>query len=279
MTDLSSVVAVVTGATRGVGRGIADELGSAGATVYVTGRSVPGDATEGLPGTVQDAAAAVSDRGGTGIPVQCDHTDDAAVEGLFDRIESDEGRLDLLVNNVWGGYENYDDSFGDPFWEQPLDRWDGMFDAGVRAQFTASRLAAPAMIRQGSGLVVGISAGDGDRYRGSVPYDVAKAAVDRMGRAMAHELRPHGVASLVVYPGFTRTERVLQAFEAAGEDPPANTHSPAYVGRAVRALATDPDVMEKSGGVYKTGALAREYDFTDTDGTQPPPFELDTPRL
>jgi NAD(P)-dependent dehydrogenase (short-subunit alcohol dehydrogenase family) len=168
-----------------------------------------------------------------------------------------------------------------------------MFDAGVRAYFTASRLAVPAMLARGSGLVVTVSAGDGERYRGSglvvtvsagdgeryrgsVPYDVAKAAAERLGRAMAHELRAGGVASVVVQPGFTRTERVVAAFEAAGEPVPETTHSPEFVGRVVAALAADPDVLARSGTVAKVAALAREYDVVDVDDGRPEPFELDT---
>jgi NAD(P)-dependent dehydrogenase (short-subunit alcohol dehydrogenase family) len=276
MVDLSGTVALVTGASRGVGRGIAVELGAAGATVYVTGRSVAGDRTEALPGSVDETAAAVDAAGGTGVPVACDHTDDADVAALFARIERDHGALDLLVNNVWGGYADHDETFTDPFWEQPVARWDAMFDAGVRAYFTASRLAVPAMLARGSGLVVTVSAGDGERYRGSVPYDVAKAAAERLGRAMAHELRAGGVASVVVQPGFTRTERVVAAFEAAGEPVPETTHSPEFVGRVVAALAADPDVLARSGTVAKVAALAREYDVVDVDDGRPEPFELDT---
>ena len=199
------------GASRGVGRGIAVELGDAGATVYVTGRSVS-DGTEGLPGTVTETAELVTERGGEGIAVRCDHTVDADVEALFERIEREQGSLDPLVNNVWGGYEEYDETFDDPFWAQPLDRWDAMFDAGVRARFTASRLAAPLLFESDRGLVVATSSGDGAKYRGSVPTDVAKTAVDRLGKATAHELREHGVAAVVVSPGFTDTD---------GSQPPA----------------------------------------------------------
>lgn len=279
MTRLSETVVVVTGASRGVGRGIAVELGRAGATVYVTGRSVVGDTTDGLPGTITETAAVVSERGGTGIAVECDHTVDADVERLFERVADEQGGLDVLVNNAWGGYEDYDETFDAPFWAQPLDRWDGMFEAGVRAQFTASRLAAPLMIERGSGLIVGISSGDGEKYRGNVLYDTAKTAIDRMGKGMAHELRDHGVASVIVYPGFVRTERVVQAFVEAGEPVPSATHSPEFVGRAVVALAADPDVMAKSGGIFTTAELGVEYGFTDTDGTRPVPFELDTEPL
>lgn len=276
MTDLAGTVTLVTGASRGVGRGVAVELGNAGATVYVTGRSVAGDRTEGLPGTVDATAEAVTERGGHGVAVACDHTVDADVTALFERIDAEQGRLDLLVNNVWGGYEGHDETFDDPFWTQPIDRWSGMFDAGVRAHYTATRLAAPGMVDRGDGLVVFVSAGDGERYRGSVMYDVAKAAVDRMGKAVAHELRPHGVASVVLHPGFVSTERVERAFADTDEDVPDVTHSPEFVGRAVVALAGDDDVLERSGGVYKTADLGVEYGFTDVDGSQPEPFRLET---
>jgi NAD(P)-dependent dehydrogenase (short-subunit alcohol dehydrogenase family) len=282
MSRLSDTTALVTGASRGIGRGIALALGDAGATVYVTGRSAAADRTDDLPGTVDDTAAAVTDRGGRGIAVQCDHTDDEAVAALFDRIDRDfasdraadePGGLDLLVNNVWGGYEGYGAGFDEPFWEQSVERWDRMFDAGVRAHFTASRLAVPRMLAAGGGLVVTVSAGHGDRYRGNVPYDVSKTATERLTRAMAHELRDAPVAAVAVQPGFTRTERVR---DAVGDDADtlAETESPLYTGRAVVALAADSAVGERSGGVHRVGDLAREYGFTDVDGGQPSPFDL-----
>ena len=274
--DLSETVALVTGASRGVGRGIAHELGVGGATVYVTGRSTSDDRTDGLPGTVDGTADLVSEAGGEGVAVVCDHTDDAAVEALFERIEGERGRLDLLVNGVWGGYEGYDDTFDAPFWEQPRERFDAMFDAGVRAAYVASQLAAPLLFESDRALLVNVSAGDGEHYRGQVAYDTAKAAVDRMAKGMAHELRAHAVAVLVVYPGFTRTERVMEAMD--GEEP-EGVESPRYVSRAVAALAGDESVLEKSGGIYRTGGLAREYGFTDVDGSQPAPFDLETPVL
>ena len=271
MTELRGKVALVTGASRGVGRGIAQELGAAGATVYVTGRSTSDDETiEQLGGNVNSTAALVSDSGGTGIAVRCDHTIDSEVEGLFERIRNEQGRLDILVNNVWGGYEQYgDEDFSTPFWEQPMARWPLMFDAGVRAHYVASCLAVPLMLSKTNGLIINISAGDEGKYRGWVMYDVAKEAVDRMAFALSQELREHGVAALALHPGLTRTERVERF---ASPEELATSESPRYAGRAVVALATDPDVMRRSGGAYKTGQLAREYGFTDVDGTQPPPF-------
>ena len=271
MTELRGRIALVTGASRGVGRGIAQELGAAGATVYVTGRSTTDDETiEQLGGNVNSTAALVSESGGTGIAVRCDHTIDSEVEGLFERIRNEQGRLDILVNNVWGGYERFgDEDFGAPFWEQPMSRWSLMFDAGVRAHYVASCLAVPLMLSKTNGLIINISAGDEGKYRGWVMYDTAKEAVDRMAFALSQELREHGVAALALHPGLTRTERVERF---ASPEELATSESPRYAGRAVVALATDPDVMRRSGGAYKTGQLAREYDFTDVDGTQPPPF-------
>ena len=273
MTNLQGKVALVTGASRGVGRGIAHELGVAGATVYVTGRSATDDATtENLGGTVNGTSALVTQSGGIGIPVLCDHTRDDAVLALFERIRREQGQLDILVNNVWGGYEDFDAAnFVAPFWEQPMWRWELMFDAGVRAHYTASRLAASLMIPRKQGLIVNISSGDEGKYRGQVMYDVAKAAVDRMAFAMALELRQHSIAALAIYPGLTRTERVKR-FASAKEL--TNSESPRYAGRAVVALATDSALMERNGGAYKTGELAQDYGFTDIDGTQPPPFSF-----
>ena len=278
---LRGKIAVVTGASRGAGRGIACVLGEEGATVYVTGRSVRGGATtENQPETIDETAEMVVQRGGLGIAVQCDHTVDADVEALFGRVTAEQGRLDILVNNVWGGYEDYDgETFDAPFWEQPPWRWDKMFTGGVRAHFTASRLAAPLLIAAGRGLIVNTTFWDRDNYLGSLPYDLAKTAINRMAYGMALALRAHNVASVALSPGWMRTEAVLrhtntdEAFWRANPDL-ARTESPFYIGRAVAALAADPDVIAKSSQTLTVGALAREYGFTDVDGRQPPPFHI-----
>ena len=280
---LNDVVALVTGASRGAGRAIALELGAAGATVYVTGRSVAGvPTTDDVPGRIEDCAREVTDRGGRGIAVRCDHTVDAEVEALFGSIREDYGRLDLLVNNVWGGYENSDcrPLALVPFWEQSLHQWDGMFTAGVRAHLTASRLAVPLMLPQRRGLIVSTTANLAPLpYLRNLFYDLAKHAVARMAWALAQELREHGIASLAVAPGFMRTERVMEAFRRAGvpdavDGPGGPNESPAYLGRAIVALASDHAVIEKSGELLEVGTLAREYGFTDVNGTQPPPFRI-----
>jgi NAD(P)-dependent dehydrogenase (short-subunit alcohol dehydrogenase family) len=283
MPQLNNVVALVTGASRGAGRGIALELGAAGATVYVTGRSSrSGPTTDNVPGTIEEAALEVTNGGGRGIAVRCDHTIDADVDSLFDRIRGDHGRLDVLVNNVWGGYENSECRPLPlvPFWEQSLQQWDRMFTAGVRAHITAGRLAAPLMLRQRRGLIVSTTANLASLpYMPNLFYDLAKHAIARLVWAIAQELRDHGIAAVAVAPGFMRTERVVEAFRRAGavdalNGPGGPSETTAYIGRAIVALASDARAIEKSGQLVEVGTLAREYGFTDVDGTQPAPFRI-----
>jgi NAD(P)-dependent dehydrogenase (short-subunit alcohol dehydrogenase family) len=262
---LADTVAVVTGASRGVGKGIALALGEAGATVYVTGRT-----------TVEETAEEVTARGGRGIAARTDHTDDDEVEALFARVQAESGRLDLVVANAWGGYEGHDHrTFGAPFWEQPLSRWDAMFTAGLRGQLTTARFAAPPLIERGAGALVFTGGWDDLRfYLGNLPYDVSKAGTVRLVEGVAHELRPHGVAAVGVYPGFTRTEAVVSAFAAEGMEPPEGAHSPEYVGRAVAHLLADDELMELSGTGAQAATYARRYGFTDVDGRTIEPFAL-----
>src|SRR5215831_6267722 len=276
MSVLRGKVVVVTGGSRGVGKGIALALGEAGATVYVAGRSDASGTTEGLPGTIGDTAAEVTRRGGQGVAVRCDHTADAEVEALFARVKQEQGRLDLLVNNVWGGYEHYDRSrFVAPFWEQPLRHWSGMFESGVRAHLVATRLAVPLMLPHRRGLIIHTTAWDRDKYLGNLFYDLAKAAVNRLALGMARELERHQVAVVALAPGFVGTERVRAAFAAAERAPP-DLESPAYIGRAMVALAADANILARSGRVLTVGQLATEYGFTDVDGRQWPPFQIET---
>jgi NAD(P)-dependent dehydrogenase (short-subunit alcohol dehydrogenase family) len=274
--DLRGKVAVVTGASRGVGRGIALALGAAGATVYVTGRSTrDGARTEGLPGTVDDTAEEVTGRGGKGIAVRCDHGAAADNEALAARVQADHGKLDLLVNNAWGGYERSSEvRFDAPFWDQPMWRYE-LFETSLRAQYDVTRRLVPLMLPQRSGLIVGISFSDGDIYLGQAGYDVFKSASDRLCRGFAADLRKKGVAALSLHPGFVRTERVEAAWEAMGDGPASVVHSPEYVGRAIAALLADPEVVERTGKVLSTGDLAVEYGFADVDGRQPPAFRLE----
>lgn len=261
MQSLNEKVALVTGASRGVGKGIALELIEAGAATYITGRSV-------------EDMRYVSDKG---IAIECDHRSDEQVESAFRRISDEQGRLDILVNNVWGGYEHMVEegefTWPRPFWQQPLWRWDAMFAAGVRATYVASAYAARAMVSGRSGLIVNISFWAAQRYLSNVAYGVSKAATDKMTTDMAHELRDHNVAVVSLYPGLVRTEKVM---EAAAFLDMSNSESPQFIGRAVAALASDPDIMEKSGQVLVAAALAEEYGFTDIDGRQPRPLTLDS---
>jgi NAD(P)-dependent dehydrogenase (short-subunit alcohol dehydrogenase family) len=281
MQQLKGQIAVVTGASRGVGRGIAQVLGEAGATVYVTGRSIPGATSFDKAETVQQTAQMVTDRGGQGIAVQVDHTVDEQVIAFFERVEREQGRLDILVNNVWGGYENYDDAaFMGNFWEQPIWRLDKMYHAGIRAHYTATRCAAPLMMAQKRGLIINTTFWDQDKYLGNLLYDIAKMAINRMMYGVALELRDYNIAALALSPGFTRTEAILAAFNVTEDtwhtvDDMQRTESPQYIGRAVAALAADPDVMLKSGKVLAVGDLAEEYDFTDIDGRRIPAFHID----
>lgn len=272
---LEERVAVVTGASRGVGKGIALALGDAGATVYVTGRTErPGQAVGGLGGTIHDTARLVTERGGVGIAVRCDHRDDEQTRALFACVAGEQGgRLDLLVNNVWGGYEHFYDGTEfwkeEHFWDAPLSRWDAMFGAGVRAHYAASALAIPLMLPRRRGLIVNVSFHEAQNDRAALPYGLAKAADDRMALLMANAVREFGIAVVALYPGLVRTESVL----AAGDHfDLSNAESPEFTGRAVAHLAADPSVMERSGRVLVAAMLAQEYGFTDVDGEQPRPI-------
>ena len=280
MQSLEGKVAIVTGASRGAGRGIALVLGEVGATVYVTGRSVrEASSRPELPGTtIEDTAEMVTSRGGVGIPVRCDHTVDEEVESLFARVEAEQGRLDILVNNVWGGYEKYmDEGFVSPFWEQPQWRWDAMFMAGVRAHYSASRLAARLMIPQKRGLIINTTFYDRGKYFQPLSYFLAKNTINQMAYGMGLELREHHIAAIALSPGWMRTEAVLAVIAADGEPSPEEyeqTESVEYIGRAVVALASDPNVIIRTGQTWTVGDLAHEYGFTDIDGRQIPPFHL-----
>jgi NAD(P)-dependent dehydrogenase (short-subunit alcohol dehydrogenase family) len=263
---LEGRVAIVTGASRGIGRGCAVGLGSRGATVYCTARRTSA-ADPPEPGTVEAVAAEVDAVGGRGVPVACDHRDDAAVEALFERVEKHEGRLDVLVNNAF--IIPAELTSGRPFWEVPLSNWDDMIDVGTRSAYAASRLAAPIMIRQGEGLIANISSSGAAEYAWHVAYGVGKAALDRFTADAAHELRRHGVTVVSFWPGLVLTERNdanrgrVQGLDWSGAE------SLYFTGRAVAALSADPRRHERTGEVLVSRALADEYGFTDVDGTLP----------
>ncbi|MFD7398161.1 SDR family oxidoreductase [Streptomyces virginiae] len=276
--QLAGKVALVAGGTRGGGRGIAVELGAAGATVYVTGRS-SGTRRSDLdrPETIEETAETITAAGGRGIPVRTDHSDPEQVQALVARIATEQdGRLDILVNSVWGGDALTD--WEHPLWEQDLDQGLRLMRRAVETHVITSRYALPLMVARGSGLVVEVTDGNTARYRGSFFYDMAKSAVIRLAVAQAAELRPHGVAAVSLTPGFLRSEAMLEHFgvteatwrDGAASDPNfAHSETPAYLGRAVVALAADPDVIARTGRALATWDLYKEYGFTDADGSRP----------
>ncbi|MDQ1703555.1 MAG: hypothetical protein QOF57_2807 [Frankiaceae bacterium] len=273
---IEGTVALVTGASRGVGKGIVLGLCEAGATVYFTGRSRRGGDGAAGPGTLEDTAEEAAAFPGTAIPVPCDHRDDDQTRAVIDRIRAESGRLDLLVNNVWGGYEYL--ARGDyhlagvPSWERPPAMWDDSFDAGPRAHYVTSALAAPLLIETGAGLVVNVSFSAGDTFAGDTIYSLAKLASTRMAAHLAEELRPHGVAAVALYPGLVRTESVLAAGDFFDL---SNSESPQFVGRAVAALAADRDIMARTGETLIAAEVAVEHGFTDIDGKQPRSLRAD----
>lgn len=271
MKQLEGQVAVVTGASRGIGKGIALALAEHGVTVYVTGRTVSDDGHE-LPGTVGETAAEVSRRGGRGIAVAVDHGDDDQVAALFEQVGREQGRLDLLVNNAFALPDTLTEP--EPFWEKPLSYWQ-MVDVGVRSNYVAAFHAAKLMVPQGSGLIVATSGYTGVSYTYGVVFGMCKAAVDRMARDMAVELKPHGIASLSLWMGLTfteRAERVLADNPAMKEqtvtDPTIGT-SVEFPGRVIAALLADENIITRSGGTFITAELGQEYGVTDVNGNQP----------
>jgi NAD(P)-dependent dehydrogenase (short-subunit alcohol dehydrogenase family) len=275
---LSGHVALVAGATRGAGRGIAVELGAAGATVYVTGRTTRAQRSPmNRPETIEETAELVDAAGGRGIAVQVDHSDPAQVAGLVERIEDEQdGRLDVLVNDIWGGDPLTD--WSAPFWKHSLDDGLKLLRQAVETHIVTSHHAAPLMVRRNRGLVVEMTDGVSEDYRGSLFYDLAKATVIRLARAQAADLRSHGVTAVALTPGFLRSEAVLDHFgvtaetwrDAIAKDRHfAASETPHFVGRAVAALAADPDVSRWSGQALSSWQLSHEYGFDDVDGSRP----------
>lgn len=268
MGALSNRVVVVTGASRGIGKGIALALADEGATVYVTGRTVV-EGTSALPGSVGATAAEVSRRGGTGIAVQVDHAQDDQVAALFEQVRREQGRLDVLVNNAFALPDDLTSSA--PFWDKPITNWQ-MVDVGVRSNFVAARHAARLMVPRRSGLIVAISGYTGVAYTYGVVFGTCKSAVDRMARDMAVELKPHDVTSVSLWQGLTLTERAQRNLAA---NPALRSHvatnpgaacTPLFPGRVIAALAADGDAIRRSGGTFITAELAAEYGVTDVDG-------------
>lgn len=297
MPTRNGKVAIVAGASRGAGRGIALALGDAGATVYVVGRTTRGGTkpADGAPGTIEETAEAVTRRGGVGIPIRADCTAESDVAALFDRVRSEQGRLDVLANAVWGAadagssVEEMMAAWGKPFWQLPPGQWQNMMSAGPYAYFLTGWHAANLMTAQGLGLIVGVTDGvipganadgimpgaDPDTYVGQLIWDLAHQCINRLLRGMAREVKSHGVAVVTLMPGFMRTERVLAAMKTEELKKTfgfEKSESTEYLGRAVAALAADGDVLKKTGKIHFVGDLAREYGFTDVDGRSPPAF-------
>ncbi|RZS37712.1 NAD(P)-dependent dehydrogenase (short-subunit alcohol dehydrogenase family) [Herbihabitans rhizosphaerae] len=283
---LQGKVAVVTGATRGCGRGIAVELGALGATVFVTGRSTREQASAiGRPETIEETAELVDQAGGRGIPVRCDFTDVSDVDGLRKRIESEvDGRLDILVDDVWGGDRFVDWTSPDPTWWTTLDDALAMVHNGIDSHLIALHRLLPLLTARPGGLVIEVTDGDNDDYVGTgIPYFVVKSTIRALGRALGVELAKHGCVGLTVTPGFLRSEAMLEHFNVTEEtwrDAPkvapsehaqdyVLSETPRYVGRGIAALATDPDVKRFAGRTLASWTLMREYGFTDVDGSQP----------
>ncbi len=275
---LEGMIAIVAGATRGGGRGIAAMLGAAGATVYCTGRSVRGHLASGInrPETIEETAEMVTAYGGHGIAVQTDHTVPEQVQALFDRIRSERGRLDLLVNDIWGG--DALTAWGKPFWEHPLDDALLMIQRGLTTHLITAHHAAPLLIENRKGLIVEITDGDTYNYRGTLYYDMVKTGLIRLAFGMSRDLHAHNIAVVAVTPGYLRSEAMLDHWgvteqnwqEGAESDPHfIASETPYFVGRAVAALAGDPMVMKKSGRVFSSWGLSDEYGFTDIDGRSP----------
>jgi NAD(P)-dependent dehydrogenase (short-subunit alcohol dehydrogenase family) len=279
---LTGKVALVAGGTRGAGRGTAVALGEAGATVYCTGRSTVERRSEyNRPETIEETAALVTDADGTGIAVATDHLEPAQVEALVQRIDAESGRLDVLVNDIWGGEKLFE--WDTPVWEHDLENGLRMLRLAIDTHLITSHFALPLLIRKPGGLVVEMTDGtqeyNAEHYRNSVFYDLAKTAVIRLAFAQSVELAPHGCTAVALTPGWLRSEMMLDNYgvtednwrDGAAINPhfAAISESPLYVGRAVAALAADPDLQRRNGGSFSSGGLAREYGFTDVDGSQP----------
>jgi dehydrogenase/reductase SDR family member 1 len=270
---LAGKIAVVTGASRGLGKGVALGLGEAGATVYVTGRTMVPQAGA-VPGSIPETATEVTERGGHGIAVRCDHRIDSEVEALFRRVEQEQGRLDILVNNVYPvpalpahipRSHSGRTPVNTPFWEIPISYFDELLAGSLRAHYVASWFAAPLMKNQGHGLIVNISSSGAVCYSMNAPHGVEKAAFHRLTQDTAHELELYKVAVVELFAPFTKTESSLTMAAKFGTDY-SGAYSPLFTGRAVAALAADPHILERTGTAVVATELAEQYGFVDSDG-------------
>jgi len=273
MINLKGKIAVVTGASRGVGRGIALGLAEAGATVYVTGRTENGDSMpDFLKNTsIYQTVRQINEMGGVGIAYKCDHSRDGETEALFNEVVNKNGKVDILVNNAWGGGIHSMQSyfFNTPFWEQPVSIWDDHYVVGVRSNYVASRLAAKIMANQKEGIIINISFFGGKRYFNNVAYGVSKATVDRMSKDMAIELKDYNVRVFSLYPGQVSTEGMLEYAKYSEDLDISGMESPQFIGRCVAALANDRNIIKESGKILIAAEVAEKYGIKDIDGKQP----------
>ncbi|MGB5634196.1 MAG: SDR family NAD(P)-dependent oxidoreductase [Waterburya sp.] len=277
MSNLEGKVALVTGATRGVGKGIAIGLGESGATVYITGRSLePSDSANKLSGSLKETQVAIEEAGGKCIPIQVDHSDDEQIGILFERIEKEQGKLDLLVNNVFSGVQAIRDASGKPFWQGSPDLWDAVNNVGLRSHYVSSIYAARLMSGQSQGIICTISSWGGMSYLFGVAYGAGKSACDRLAADMAVELKPDNIASISIWPGIVGTEQIIDFAQQINEDRDSaklgdgyNWETPLLTGRAIAALAGDPNIMKYTGKMKIVAELAEKYKLVDRDGNRP----------
>lgn len=277
MKDLENKVALVTGASRGIGKGIAIALAKSGATVYITGRTEHNEhKTTKLSGSIYQTRDEIASFGGKCIAIRCDHTIDEEVVDVFDQIIKTHNKLDILVNSVWGGYEYFNDGtkfwLEKGFWESPISRWDKMFSSGVRAAYFASAQAAKIMVKQQSGIIFNLSFWAAERSDKGVAYCTSKAATNKMTDAMAYELHSFNIPVICLYPGIVRTEAVMQNKEHFDL---SNSESPEFIGRVIAKIASDPKAIEKTGKILIAAKEAMKYGISDIDGKQPRPLSVD----
>ena len=274
MSNLEGKVVLVTGATRGVGKGIAVGLGESGATVYITGRTLEPSANKS--GSLNETQAEIEQAGGKCIPVRIDHSNDEEVRSLFEQIENEQGRLDLLVNNVFAGVQAIRDAYGKPFWQAEPDLWDAINNVGLRSHYVASIYAAKIMSKHDRGIICTISSWGGLSYIFGAAYGAGKSACDRLSSDMAVELKPDNIASISIWPGIVGTEQIVDFAAQTDTDSVEGTwadgynwETPLLTGRAIAALASDPNVMKYTGKMQIVAELAQKYNLTDKDGSRP----------